>query len=70
MLKDDFRRELRSRLSQVPLATRCSWTDAALRAWWLQEQAADPELKWAFAPADAWGYVRVMCQGLFGKDAI
>ena len=70
MLKEEFRRELRSRLSQVPLETRRGWTDVELRVWWLGELRADLQLKWAWAPADQWQYVKVMCLGLYGKDAI
>jgi hypothetical protein len=70
LLKEQFRRELRSRLSQVPLETRRGWTDVELRGWWLEEQRADPQLRWAWAPADQWHYVKVMCHGLYGEDAI
>jgi hypothetical protein len=44
VLKEQFRRELRSRLSQVPLETRRGWTDVELRVWWLGEQRADLQL--------------------------
>jgi hypothetical protein len=70
MVKADFRRELRSKLKQVPLETRRGWTDNDLFGWWLKAKAADPYLVWERSRGDVWQWVPGMCHGLIGHNAI
>jgi hypothetical protein len=69
MLKDDFARELRRKLSQIPLETRRSWDENNLFAWYMKAISEDSYLRWERCPGDPWQWVPGFCEGCYGQSA-
>ncbi|HFT1084468.1 TPA: hypothetical protein ACXI7C_000797 [Serratia marcescens] len=70
MLKEEFARALRQKLSQIPLETRRTWNETHLFAWYMKAISEDSYLRWERCPGSPWQWVPGFCENYYGSNAL
>lgn len=66
MLKDEFEKELRKKLQEVPLVVRQTWYFKDLLNWWDRIRVEHPYLTWERRRGPIWQWVKTFCKDLIG----
>lgn len=69
MLKEEFARALREKLSEIPLETRRLWDGNDLFVWYMNARNEDSYLRWERCPGDPWQWVAGFCEYHYGPNA-